>query len=189
MAENQFEIIKKELANNPEQGRVLALVLHELKPHQLERLQQKAAEGKMSLELEQIRKVHQFQASAADIDAFITQIKQLEFNLGKGTSFTATHHATTATGHTTIEVKKGKWCFVATAIYGDAFHPDVSFLQMVRDTYLRKNFLGRRFIATYYKVGPRLANSMLTRGVCGKFVRAALSAFCTMGRMIQRKKR
>src|SRR5438309_5187319 len=135
MAENHFELIKRELTeSNAEHGKLLALVLQDLKPEEVLRLQHKAAEGQMAIELETLKKAHQFRASSADIDQFITHIKTLEFTMrGKGSSYKATGTFTTATGQTTIEAKKGGWCFVATAVYGDVFHPDVSFLQMVRD--------------------------------------------------------
>lgn len=48
-------------------------------------------------------------------------------------------------------------CFVATATYQDAMHPDVVLLRDFRDKFLRKSVFGRIFIAFYYKVGPYLA--------------------------------
>ena len=51
----------------------------------------------------------------------------------------------------------GTECFVATAAYGDKFHPDVAYLRKVRDHILVHYALGRLFIWFYWRVGPRLA--------------------------------
>lgn len=48
-------------------------------------------------------------------------------------------------------------CFVATAAYGDAMHPDVVFLRWVRDEHLRRSGAGRAFVSTYNILGPLAA--------------------------------
>ncbi len=48
-------------------------------------------------------------------------------------------------------------CFVATAAYGDYNHPMVRVLREFRDSRLAHTDAGRRFIETYYAVGPSLA--------------------------------
>src|SRR5437879_3997924 len=109
MPDESLESIKKQLdATNPAQGQILAMVLSELKPNELQALRVQAAEGKLALELEQVRKVHQFHASSADIDAFIENIRQLEFaqKSSKYASYKATGTFETATGKTTIEARK-----------------------------------------------------------------------------------
>lgn len=47
-------------------------------------------------------------------------------------------------------------CFIATATYGDPFHPNVVALRQFRDRYLGKSWLGRFAIKTYYLVSPKL---------------------------------
>ena len=55
-------------------------------------------------------------------------------------------------------VKKEKdACFIVTATMGDFNHPDVVYLRLFRDEWLRKRVLGRIFIAVYYRIGPSLA--------------------------------
>jgi hypothetical protein len=54
-------------------------------------------------------------------------------------------------------IMTGGKCFVATACYGNADHPDVALLRAFRDTLLRHSTLGRRFIAWYYAYGPPFA--------------------------------
>jgi hypothetical protein len=48
-------------------------------------------------------------------------------------------------------------CFVASATYGNAEHPDVRFLKTFRDEYLIYTFAGRIFINTYWIIGPKLS--------------------------------
>lgn len=48
-------------------------------------------------------------------------------------------------------------CFVATAVYGDPFHPDVQALRNFRDEYLMNCAPGRAFVAAYYRHSPPLA--------------------------------
>ena len=62
----------------------------------------------------------------------------------------------TATGNIHIESKSSR-CYVATATYDDAYHPNVVILRDFRDRYLRKSFWGKYFIYVYYSVGPYLA--------------------------------
>lgn len=53
--------------------------------------------------------------------------------------------------------KNDNSCFVATATYGDAFHPDVVYLRYFRDKYLNQYIFGKMFIKFYYCVGPYLS--------------------------------
>lgn len=48
-------------------------------------------------------------------------------------------------------------CFVATAAYRDASHPDVVFLRAFRDQWLVRYRWGRVFIAVYWRIGPVMA--------------------------------
>ena len=48
-------------------------------------------------------------------------------------------------------------CFIATAVYGDYYHPSVIVLRNFRDMVLNKNKSGRIFTHLYYKLSPHLA--------------------------------
>lgn len=48
-------------------------------------------------------------------------------------------------------------CFIATAVYRDAFHPDVQSLRKFRDEYLMTNRAGRAFVRLYYRYSPPVA--------------------------------
>jgi hypothetical protein len=54
-------------------------------------------------------------------------------------------------------------CFVATAVYGDPWHPDVCLLRRYRETVLRKHAAGRAFIALYARFGPHAATLVKSR--------------------------
>ena len=49
-------------------------------------------------------------------------------------------------------------CFIATAVYGSSFHPQVVNLRLFRDYVLSNYPLGRKFIAFYYINSPQWAN-------------------------------
>ena len=68
------------------------------------------------------------------------------------------------------EDKSSGSCFVATAVYGSADHPDVVSLRRIRDEVLVRSVVGRGFVRLYWAVGPRLAahvreGSMMARGL------------------------
>jgi hypothetical protein len=48
-------------------------------------------------------------------------------------------------------------CFIATAVYGTPYAADIEVLRHWRDQFLRRRYLGRKFIHFYERVGPVLA--------------------------------
>ncbi len=62
----------------------------------------------------------------------------------------------------TTKVKPNTGCFIATACYGDYEAREVRLLRKYRDDKLIKSFLGRKFIATYYKLSPSIARKIET---------------------------
>jgi hypothetical protein len=178
MANNNYEVIKRELSSSsPQHGSILAMIVRDLAPEQIQKLQERAAEGQMALELEALRKVHQFQASSADIDQFIEHVKGLEMTLKDGfTTYSAQGTFKTATGTTTIQAKKH--CYIATAVYGSPFHPNVLLLKHFRDTHLETRATGRCLTRLYYRIGPRLAHSAFCRNFCAHITRSILNCIC-----------
>ena len=73
-----------------------------------------------------------------------------------------------------IKSKTGA-CFVATATYGGADHPNVRFLRAFRDDFLAHTPAGRRFIAWYWRTGPRLARWVERSAVLKRASRCGLS--------------
>ncbi len=70
--------------------------------------------------------------------------------------------------------KKQSRCFVATAAFNSADVPEVLFLRDFRDTKLKTNFCGRKFVALYYRVSPRLASFLDNHAYAKPFVRLIL---------------
>ena len=66
-------------------------------------------------------------------------------------------------------------CFIATAAYGSPLASEISVLRAARDRYLAPNVLGRALIATYYSVGPRLAEPVREHPWLARAVRAILA--------------
>ena len=56
---------------------------------------------------------------------------------------------------------KGGGCFVATAVYGEENHFNLIVLRSFRDNFLKNYYFGSRFIAFYYKHGPKLAKKVV----------------------------
>lgn len=66
-------------------------------------------------------------------------------------------------------------CFIATACFGDAEHPDVAALRRWKDTELSRHLLGRWFIDAYYRVSPPIARRLVQWPRLAAFLRVALS--------------
>lgn len=82
-------------------------------------------------------------------------------------------------------VKTRYGCFVATAAYGDPWHPMVQILRDFRDSYLVSFTAGRWFIKQYNKYGPAAADMIRNRPLAMWAVRCLLAPiaaliFCLM---------
>lgn len=75
-------------------------------------------------------------------------------------------------------------CFVATACFGGAAHPDVAWLRQFRNRVLRRSLAGRIFIATYWRVGPILARGVRHKGVSGRVLRKVLGRLVRWGQAV-----
>lgn len=64
-------------------------------------------------------------------------------------------------------------CFIATAVYRDAFHPDVQSLRRFRDEYLMTNPAGRAFVNLYYCCSPPVADFIASHELLRAPLRAA----------------
>lgn len=68
----------------------------------------------------------------------------------------------------------GKSCFVATAVFGNTYAPEVLVLREFRDQYLEKTFLGQVFIEAYYFAAPSLGRFITRKSFVAKFLRPIL---------------
>ena len=69
----------------------------------------------------------------------------------------------------------GGGCFIATAAWGSAFHPQVATLRRFRDEHLLTHAPGRAFTALYYRLSPPVARFLAPRPLLRAAVRAGLT--------------
>jgi hypothetical protein len=65
-------------------------------------------------------------------------------------------------------------CYIATMAYGDYEHPQVLKLRTFRDEFLRKSYLGRKFIKLYYKYSPLLVEKLKDKPKTNDIIRTLL---------------
>lgn len=73
-------------------------------------------------------------------------------------------------------------CFVATACFGGAAHPDVAWLRQFRNKVLRRRLAGRIFIRVYHITGPILAKGVRHDMATGRMMRRGLAWIVEIGR-------
>ena len=90
-------------------------------------------------------------------------------------------------GHDEIEADEASspTCFVATAAFGDPFHPDVKALRAFRDNHLVRYSLGRFLVSVYWVVGPHLASCTKPKHPHAMVVRFMLAAFVSTLRSLK----
>lgn len=62
-------------------------------------------------------------------------------------------------------------CFIATAAFETPLASEVQILRFYRDFYLRKYYLGKKFILIYYRISPRIARRLDHSPAAKKYVR------------------
>lgn len=73
--------------------------------------------------------------------------------------------------------QKVEGCYIATAVYGSYDADEVLVLREFRDTVLKKSFLGKLFINTYYAISPYIANKMKRHKHVNQLVKHLLDKF------------
>ncbi len=74
-------------------------------------------------------------------------------------------------------------CFIATAAYGSPLAAEIGVLRRMRDRHLASHALGRRLIATYYRLGPELASFVREHDWMRALARALLWPIVSFARM------
>ncbi|MBD3343202.1 MAG: hypothetical protein GF353_29165 [Candidatus Lokiarchaeota archaeon] len=59
--------------------------------------------------------------------------------------------------------KKSGGCFIATAIYGSYYSPEVQLLRQFRDIHLEANSIGKKIVQFYYLISPTIANYIIRK--------------------------
>lgn len=65
-------------------------------------------------------------------------------------------------------------CFIATAVYGTAFAPEIDVLRHWRDKNLKDKQIGKLFIKVYYAISPPIADFIKDKETIKKSVRIIL---------------
>ena len=65
-------------------------------------------------------------------------------------------------------------CFIATAAFETPLAREVQILRFYRDFYLRKYYLGKKFILIYYRVSPQIARWIDHSPTAKKYVRVLI---------------
>jgi cold shock CspA family protein/predicted RNA-binding Zn-ribbon protein involved in translation (DUF1610 family) len=73
------------------------------------------------------------------------------------------------------ETYKKFGCFIATAVYGDFYAPEVVALRRFRDETLEASAVGRAFISLYYRCSPPIAAFLVNRPLLSALVRLPLN--------------
>lgn len=81
---------------------------------------------------------------------------------------------------------QNKQCFIATAVYGSPFSPEVEALRQWRDRSLSTTAIGRSFISSYYKYSPGIARYIEDKPFIKRVVRKGLNGIV---RIVRREER
>jgi len=134
--------------------------LANLDKDQARNLMAKAGEKALELEVRKRTQDMDYVSGKREIDNHVQAFDILNKQSGRLTRQVVTSEVNTGAGKMKIESKSGATCFVATAAYGDANHPDVAYLRQFRDEVLSKTITGRTFIRAYWLTGPLMAYSI-----------------------------
>lgn len=165
---------------------VLGKLLEGLSDKELIKLRSAALEGKLAIELEQQRMANRYLASQAEMNQFISSIKQYESLSNPAKTLSGirdTREIDGASGRTTVSYRRG--CFVASCVYGNPAHPDVDVLRGFRHSFLERFAAGRSFSAWYYVNGPLLARR-LDRPILKFPIRGLLWCLCRVICLLER---
>ena len=158
-------------------GSVAALIdnaLVNLSRDQARNLAAKAADAALHLEVKAREQRLDYVAGKKALEDHVDAFTMLE-KQGTLTRQTLVSDIKTGAGNMHIESKSGATCFVATATYGGADHPNVRFLRQFRDDCLAHTPAGRSFIDWYWRTGPKLARWVNRSTALKRASRAALS--------------
>lgn len=165
-------------------GNLIDQAISKLDEQQVKALGEKAAQVALDLQAQQARQNLNYHTGKKVVEDHIDTFNNLSKD-GKTTRHTLNTDVETGAGRMRIESKSGATCFVATAAYGDAAHPDVVYLRWYRDNILRRSAVGRAFIWTYWRVGPQLAKVVQPFPAVRHTVRGTLSRL--VGRLQARR--
>ena len=75
-------------------------------------------------------------------------------------------------------------CFIATAAYGSPLADEVYALRIFRDRYIATNKAGKQFLKLYYRLSPRIADSIRNHHILKAYVRSVLKPLILFARLV-----
>lgn len=78
------------------------------------------------------------------------------------------------------EEREAKNCYIATMVYQDVEHPKVEFLRLFRDQKLKKYYLGKKFITTYYKYSENVVIHLKDKKKINSIIKSTLDVLITL---------
>ncbi|MBX3321550.1 MAG: hypothetical protein KF757_01030 [Phycisphaeraceae bacterium] len=149
---------------------LLGEALRRMSPQKQEEIVSKATDEALRLQVKQQEGKIDHEMASSKVDSAAEAANRLGH---AGTEFEvkAEHRSEHGSVQVTVRSKKRSLsqqvggCFVATACYGDEFHPTVVVLREFRDTCLRVRPSGRAFVAWYYRNSRPYARMIEDRAV------------------------
>lgn len=157
-------------------GSLIESAVRHLNSEQTQNLMAEAAKEALRLEVKKTEQLMDYVEGKKAAEDHIDTFKMLDKS-GRTTRQVVSSTIKTGAGDMRIESKSGATCFVASAAYQDPNHVDVIYLRAYRDQVLAKNYFGRKFISTYWIVGPYLAKVVRMSNYiqkCSKFMISTL---------------
>lgn len=164
-------------------GSLIDQSLSRLTEKQVQNLVEKAGAEALRLESKAREQNIDYVTGRKVVEDHIDTFDQLD-KRGKMTRHSVTTDVKTGAGNMRIESKSGATCFVATAAYGEPNHPDVVLLRRFRDEKLSNSSTGRKFIAWYWRSGPKLARMIAWSPVLRRTARSALKPIVGLVKLI-----
>jgi hypothetical protein len=155
-------------------GSLVEQAVKSLNPEQTSNLMMKAGEEALRLEVKNREQNMDYGIGRKVVEDHVDTFAMLDKS-GKLTRQSVTTDVKTGAGNMRIESKSGATCFVASVAYDNPNHPDVMFLRSFRDNALSNNYIGRNFIAWYWRIGPKLAKFVNRSRILKKIVRFQIS--------------
>lgn len=172
--------------NGLRSSNLIDTAISRLDENQVKALGVKAAEAALDLQNRQAEQNIDYVTGKKVVEDHVETWEALS-KQGRTTRQTVTTDVETGAGRMRIESKSGATCFVATAAYGDSYHPEVNFLRWYRDHVLVNSTAGRAFVRVYWYVGPLLAKLVAPFPLVRRMTRSLLSSLVTVLRKRQKR--
>lgn len=166
-------------------GSLIDQAVSRLSQEQANNLMTKAGEEGLRLEVKRAEMNIEYVTGRKVTEDHIDTFKMLDRG-GRLTRHSVTTDVKTGAGNMRIESKSGAACFVATAAYGDANHPDVVFLRAYRDQVLTTSKKGIAFIDWYWRYGPKIAKVVGNFGFLRPIARLSIGSIVVVLRKFYR---